>query len=53
MEEFILPGTALPAVPKWGRACAWSDRDDAMLLLGVYRHGLDHWDKCASCRDCA
>ena len=24
------------AVPKWGRLCAWTARDDAMLLLGVH-----------------
>lgn len=46
--DFELPAAALPAVPKWGRACDWSARDDSMLLLGVYRYGIDHWDKCGA-----
>lgn len=24
------------AVPKWGRMCNWTARDDAMLLLGLH-----------------
>lgn len=44
-RDFELAPNALPAVPKWGRACNWTPRDDAMLLLGVYRYGIDHWDK--------
>ena len=47
-RDFQLAAAALPAVPKWGRACDWSPRDDAMLLLGVNRYGIDHWDKCVS-----
>ena len=46
-RDFELSPAALPAAPKWGRACDWTPRDDAMLLLGVYRYGIDHWDRCA------
>lgn len=47
MRDFELSPAALPAAPKWGRACSWTPRDDAMLLLGVYRYGIDKWDRCA------
>jgi hypothetical protein len=46
VRDFELSPAALPAAPKWGRACSWTPRDDAMLLLGVYRYGIDHWDRC-------
>ncbi len=26
----------------------WTGRDDALLLLGVWRHGLGHWDLIAA-----
>ncbi|KAK9862303.1 hypothetical protein WJX84_001196, partial [Apatococcus fuscideae] len=39
LETLLLP----PA--KWASACGWTTRDDAALLLGVYWHGLGHWDK--------
>ncbi|KAK9788572.1 hypothetical protein WJX73_002856 [Symbiochloris irregularis] len=35
------------AVPKWGRSCAWTARDDAMLLLGVHWFGQNQWEAIA------
>ncbi|KAK9824197.1 hypothetical protein WJX72_008454 [[Myrmecia] bisecta] len=35
------------SIPKWGRECGWSVRDDAMLLLGVYWYGMGHWQAMA------
>ena len=36
------------SIPKWGKACGWSPRDDAMLMLGVHWHGLAHWENIAA-----
>ena len=36
------------SIPKWGKACGWSARDDAMLMLGVHWHGLAHWENIAA-----
>lgn len=47
-SEFEMPEGSIPALPKWARACGWTPRDDAMLLLGVYRYGLDQWPTYAS-----
>lgn len=38
----------LPSAPKWGRAIGWTPRDDAMLLLGIYWHGMAHWEHVAA-----
>jgi hypothetical protein len=42
--SFRLSSAAVPPAPKWGKALAWTPRDDAALLLGAYFHGLGHWD---------
>jgi len=34
-QQFRLQAVQVP-MPKWGKACGWTARDDAMLLLGVY-----------------
>ena len=34
-QQFRLQAVQV-AMPKWGKACGWTARDDAMLLLGVY-----------------
>lgn len=47
VAELAVAAGMQPTVPKWARACDWSLRDDAMLLLGVYRHGMDDWAECA------
>ncbi|KAJ1978430.1 ATP-dependent DNA helicase Hrp3 [Dimargaris xerosporica] len=36
-------GTTLKPVHNW--ACSWGQKDDAMLLVGVYRHGFGAWDQ--------
>lgn len=36
------------SIPKWGKACGWTARDDAMLMLGVHWHGLAHWENIAA-----
>lgn len=36
-------------MPKWGKACGWTPRDDAALLLGVYYYGIGHWDQVGAC----
>ncbi|KAK9828376.1 hypothetical protein WJX81_001254 [Elliptochloris bilobata] len=46
-QQFRLQAVQV-AMPKWGRACGWTARDDAMLLLGVYWHGLGRWDLLAA-----
>ena len=35
-QQFRLQAVQVP-MPKWGKAAGWTARDDAMLLLGVYR----------------
>ena len=32
--------TAGAPLAKWGKACGWTSRDDAMLMLGVHWCGL-------------
>lgn len=32
----------LKAITNWN--CSWSPKDDAMLLVGIYRHGFGSWD---------
>lgn len=34
----------MPPAAKWGKALGWTPRNDAALLLGVYYHGLGHWE---------
>ena len=46
--HFRLDASQLPAAPKWARSVAWTTRDDAMLLLGVYFYGLGNWGKMAA-----
>lgn len=41
---FRLEASAVPPAAKWGKAVGWTPRDDAALLLGVYYHGLGHWE---------
>lgn len=41
--HFRLDNCQLPAPPRWGKCIGWSARDDAMLLVGVYLHGLSNW----------
>ncbi|CAL8472046.1 g11588 [Coccomyxa elongata] len=45
-KVFRLDAVAV-TLPKWGRMCDWTPHDDAMLLLGIYWHGLGHWDQLA------
>jgi hypothetical protein len=42
---FRLEAAAVPPAAKWGKAIGWTPRDDAALLLGVYYHGLGHWEE--------
>lgn len=49
--QLQLPPAALPPLPKWSRAVAWTPHDDAMLLLGAYLYGLGSWEQCALCAD--
>lgn len=30
-------------LPKWAAGAGWTTRDDAMLLIGVWRHGMQRW----------
>ena len=46
-KHFRLETQLLPPA-KWGPACGWTTRDDAAMLLGVYWHGMGHWDKIAN-----
>lgn len=43
-SSFRLEAAAVPPAAKWGKAVGWTPRDDAALLLGVYTHGLGHWE---------
>lgn len=43
-RTFRLEASSIPPQAKWGKAIGWTPRDDAMLLLGVYWHGIGHWD---------
>jgi hypothetical protein len=43
-KTFRLEAAAVPPAVKWGKAVGWTPRDDAALLLGVYYHGLGHWE---------
>eukprot|EP00884_Botryococcus_braunii_P018071 jgi/Botrbrau1/4948/Bobra.0122s0026.1 len=42
-RQFRPDGLHVP-LPKWARACNWSNKDDAMLLLGVYWYGMGRWE---------
>jgi hypothetical protein len=42
---FRLEAGAVPPPAKWGKALDWTPRDDAVLLLGVFYHGLGHWEE--------
>jgi hypothetical protein len=42
---FRLEAGAVPPPAKWGKALGWTPRDDAVLLLGVFYHGLGHWEE--------
>ncbi|GAB4815465.1 hypothetical protein N2152v2_002511, partial [Parachlorella kessleri] len=46
-QTFRLAAGEIPSTTQWMKACAWSPRDDAMLLLGVFRHGVGSWDRVA------
>jgi hypothetical protein len=46
-RSFRLEAASTPPQAKWGRAVGWGPRDDAMLLLGVYWHGVGHWEAIA------
>jgi hypothetical protein len=35
----------VPPPAKWGKALGWNPRDDAALLVGVFYHGLGHWEE--------
>ena len=53
IEAFAEPQRSLRldiqlSIPKWGKACGWTARDDAMLMLGVHWHGLAHWENIAA-----
>jgi len=43
-RAFRLDAAGTPPQAKWGRAVGWTPKDDAMLLLGVYWHGMGHWE---------
>ncbi|KAI8324130.1 hypothetical protein GQ54DRAFT_84019, partial [Martensiomyces pterosporus] len=36
-------GVPLKPVHHW--SCLWGQREDAMLLVGIHRHGFGNWDK--------
>ncbi|KAJ2842416.1 ATP-dependent DNA helicase Hrp3, partial [Coemansia brasiliensis] len=42
-------GVPLKPVHHW--SCLWGQREDAMLLVGIYRHGFGNWDKLQSDAD--
>lgn len=44
-RQFRPDGLYVP-LPKWARACNWTSKDDAMLLLGVYWCG--YWTPSSS-----
>ncbi|TIC12910.1 Pentafunctional AroM protein [Wallemia mellicola] len=44
-----LPIDKLKSVIGW--ACDWSAKDDAMLLIGCWRHGLGNWDTISNDED--
>jgi chromodomain-helicase-DNA-binding protein 1 len=37
-----VPSLPIKATQNW--SCEWDQRDDAMLLVGVWRHGLGNWE---------
>ncbi|QDZ20038.1 SNF2 family DNA-dependent ATPase [Chloropicon primus] len=43
--KFRLGGGMLPRSPVWARKVAWSPKDDAMVVVGVFKHGFGSWDK--------
>lgn len=44
-QSFRLTGAEIAPQTKWMKPCVWTARDDAMLLLGVFRHGVGAWDR--------
>ena len=48
MENFRLGGGMLPRPPVWARKCDWTPKDDAMVLVGMFKHGWGSWDKLLS-----
>ena len=47
-SQFSLDATIQLAPPKWSRETSWTPRDDAMLLLGVFKYGLGNWSHMAA-----
>ena len=44
--SLILPRRpARPACLQWMRTAEWQLQDDAMLLLGAWRHGINAWER--------
>lgn len=41
--HYRLDNCQQPSPPRWRKKIGWSSRDDAMLLVGVYLHGLGSW----------
>ncbi|KAJ1657301.1 ATP-dependent DNA helicase Hrp3 [Dispira simplex] len=42
LTRFRLP---VPSKPVHNWACSWGQKDDAMLLIGVYKYGFGHWER--------
>ena len=47
VSEFTVERGAQMRAPTWGKEHKWGQRQDAMLLLGVHRHGLGNWEAVA------
>ncbi|OUM67970.1 hypothetical protein PIROE2DRAFT_19929 [Piromyces sp. E2] len=42
LNNFRLSSTLKP-VNNWN--CKWGQKDDSLLLVGIYKHGFSYWDK--------
>ena len=48
-RQFRIDGSiGAVSMGKWGKACAWTARDDAMLLVGTVRHGFGNFEAMAA-----
>ena len=43
--KYRIESRLLPRTPVWGRSIHWKAKDDAMVVVGVHKHGYGNWAK--------